>query len=322
MAGDAGNRGEGHAGHDHATRARVAQGVQRHPQEQRPRPRAAVPRGGLYGRWWKTIWKTLEEKYTKALVREAVTDLKDEHDAQRRLARVMARVGVTPILGDVLWALDETHLGRLEDGEAVSGLVIREVTSTRTLLVSVGPEVTAEELIEALEALRLSRGDLPLVISMDNGPAMKSELVALYLAFHQVVALRNLPYVSQHNPWIERGHRDFKELSGLGKGVVLRGYAEAAERLVPALVELNEHRPVASRGMRTPVAVDNETPRWYSAVDRSAFYEAVCRAIRKAVQECKNDRQRRKAEREAILSVMERSALIKRTRGGAPRCSN
>jgi hypothetical protein len=137
-------------------------------------------------------------------------------------------------------------------------------------------------------------------------------------AVHGVVALRNLPYVAEHNACVERGHRDLKELSGLGKGVVVRGHAAAARALVPAVKELNERRPLASRGWRTPAAVDAETPRWYASVDRRAFYEAACRAMREAVQGCRNDRDRRKAEREAVLRTLEGFAHIERTRGGAP----
>lgn len=277
---------------------------------------AALLRHG-FRRWWKTIWKCLEGRYSQALVREVVTDLKGEHEALDRMIRALARSSVRVRLGDVLWSLDETHLGRLEDGDAVLGLVVREVASTRTLLVSVGPAVTAENLVRALEGLRLTRG-LPLVIAEDNGPAMKSELVAQYLRFHEVVVLRNVAHVSEHNAWVERGHRDIKELSGLGKGVILQSHAEAVQALAPALTELNEHRPVASRGWRTPEAVDTETPRCYDSVDRRAFYEAACKAIREAMKGCRNDRERRKAEREAILSVLEDFALIERTRGGAP----
>lgn len=271
-----------------------------------------------YGRCWKTIWTRLAGRYAQALVREVVTDLKDERAARERLLRALARVSVKVFFGDVLWSLDETHLGRLEDGDAVLGLVVREVASTRTLVVSVGPAATEEDLVRALEHLRRVRGGLPLVIGMDNGPPMKGGFLAMYLAFHEVIALHNLPYVSQHNATVERGHRDIKELSGLGKGVVLHDHAEAARALAPAVRELNENRPLASRGWKTAQAVDNETPRWYASVDRRAFYEAACKAIREAVQGCKNDRERRKAEREAILSILEDFALIERTRGGVP----
>jgi hypothetical protein len=280
---------------------------------------AALLRHG-YGRWWMTIWKCLEGAcaLSQALVREVVTDLKRVHATLKGLLRALQRVKVKVRLGDAMWGLDETMLARLKDGTAVQGIVVREMASTRTLVVSVGPAATAEDLIRVLEALRLARGDLPLVICMDNGPAMRSELVALYLRFHEVLVLFNLPYVSEHNACVERGHRDIKELSGLGKGVVLRHYEEAVQALEPAIHELNEGRPLASRGWKTAEAVDGETPRWYASVDRRAFYEGGCRAIHDAVQGCRNDHERRKAEREALLCYLESLSLIERTRGGAP----
>lgn len=88
--------------------------------------------------------------------------------------------------------------------------------------------------------------------------------------------------------------------------------------MAPAVAEVNENRPVMSRGWKTPLAVDTDTPKWYSAVDRWDFYKAACRAIKLAVQGCRNDRERRKAEREAILQTLENLALIERTRGGVP----
>lgn len=271
-----------------------------------------------YGTWWKKVWHATGRRYTKTLVQECSATLKDEHAARERLIAALARVSVRVHLGDVLWSLDETHLGRLEAGDAVLGLVVREVASTRTLVVSVGPACTAEDLIRALEHLRLVRGELPLVLCIDNGPAMKSELLEHYLRFHEVVALRNVAYVSQHNATVERGHRDIKEACGLGKGVILHGHVQAAVAVAQAVEQVDERRLVASRGMKTPVAVDNETPRWYPRIQRRAFYEAACRAIGKAVQGCKSDRERRKAERDAILSVLEDFALISRTRGGVP----
>jgi hypothetical protein len=278
----------------------------------------AVLEDQKYGVGWRKVWELLGGGLSKYRVQECVADLKEAREAQRSLLATMARVSVRVALGDVLWGLDETHLGRLGDGEAVLGVVVREVASTRTLLVSVGPAATAEDLVRCLEHLRAVRGELPLVLCIDNGPAMKSELVALYLRFHEVVALRNVPYVSEHNAATERGHRELKEACGLGKGVVLGSLEEAAEAMAAAVELVNERRPVTTRGMRTPVAVDRETPRWYPRIDRRAFYEAACRAIREAVQGCKNARERRKAEREAILSTLEDFALISRTRGGAP----
>ena len=274
-----------------------------------------------YGVGWEKTWKLLggrDAPCSQYRVQECVAALKEAREAERAWLRTLARVSVRVCLGEVVWGLDETHLCRLEGGEAVLGLVVRELASTRTLLVSVGPATTAEGLIRALEYLRLARGALPLVMCMDNGSAMKSELVAMYLAFHEVVVLRNVPHVSQHNAATERGHRELKEACGLGKGVVLHGHEEAARRMAEAVALVDGTRPVKTRGMRTPVAVDNEMPRWYPRVDRSAFYQAACRAVREAVQGCRNDRERRKAERRVLLDLLEDLALIERTRGGVP----
>lgn len=275
-----------------------------------------------YATWWKTVWGMLGGRFSKYRVQECTRALKKAHardraETKRLLAR-LARISVRLSFGDVLWSLDDTHVGRHEGGWAVQALVTREVASTRTLLISVGAAVTAEQLVVMLEHLRKLRGALPLVVAMDNGPAMRSGWLATYLAFHEVVVLFNLPRTSQHNPWVERGHRRLKEACGLGKGVIVQDYAETAVALSRAVEEVDGRRPLPSRGMRTARAVDAETPRWYPQVDRRAFYEAACRAIREAVQECRNDRERRLAEREAVLCTLEDFALISRTRGGMP----
>ena len=279
--------------------------------------RAELRRQG-YGVRWSKVHEGLGRRYSTALVQECVKDLKEEHQAVLELIRGLARVSVRVALGDVLWSLDETHLGHLEAGDAVLGIVVREVASTKTLVVSVGPAATAEDLVRVLEHLRLLRGELPLVIAMDNGPPMKSGWLATYLDFHEVVALRNVAYVSEHNAWVERGHLDLKQESGLGKGVVLSHARQAVEALEPAVERLNEHRLVTTRGMKTAAAMDAALPRGYHAVDRKTFFEAACKATEEAMQGCRNDRDRRKAEREAIFQTMERFGLISRTRGGAP----
>ncbi len=280
----------------------------------------AACRTVLAGLRYHVGWRKVHDavRLPKALVQKCVKALKASHRAAVDHVRRLCRMGVRMLLGDALWSLDETHLGRLEDGDAVLGLVVREVASTRTLVISVGPAATERDLIRALEHLRAVRGELPLVVAMDNGPPMKGGLFAAYLTFHEVVALRNVAYVSQHNSWVERGHRDLKEVSGLGKGVVLCHAREAVEPLQDAVDHLDGTVPLTTRDMKTAVAVDRETPRWYASVDRSVFFRAVLEAVQKAVKGCRNDRERRKAEREAILCTMERFGLIQRTRGGAP----
>jgi hypothetical protein len=258
-------------------------------------------------------------KYSQALVKECVKALKARKRTRDRLLEEAARASVRVLLRDALWTLDETHLGRLMEGAAVSGLVLREVASTRTLLVTVGPEAIGADIVGALEHLRRTRGELPLVLGEDNGPPMKSDPVAKYCAFHGIVLLRSRVYVSEDNPAVEHGHRELKEVAGLGKGVVLWNDREAAERLEQAVACVDGRRPRATRGWMTALALDREMPRWYPAVDRRTFYEEACRAVREAVKGCKDDRERREAERKAIFETMERFGLIEWTRGGGQR---
>jgi transposase InsO family protein len=255
-------------------------------------------------------------KYSQALVRECVQDLKAMGRSVDRLLLEVARSSVRVLLRGALWTLDETHLGRLLDGMEVSGLLIRDVASTRTLLASVGPAASGADLVAALEHLLKTRGELPLVLGEDNGPPMKDERVAAWCAEHQVVILRSRPHVSTDNPAVEHGHREIKEVGGLGKGVLLWSDEEAAERLERAVACVDGRRLRTTRGFQTAEALDRTMPRWYPAVDRRTFYEAACRAIREAVQECQDAGERRLAERRAIFETMERFGLIQWTRGG------
>ena len=267
---------------------------------------------------WSKVHAGLGGRYSTTLVQECLLKLKKDHKKDREAVAALCRHSVRVTLGEVLWSLDETHLGRLPSWKAVLGLVVREVASTRTLLVSVGPEATAEDLVRVLEHLRMTRGALPLALGIDNGPAMKSRLLLDYCTFHEVVLLRNLPYVSEHNAAVEHGHRELKEEAGLGKGVRLEDDAEAAARMAEAIACVDGRRLRTTRGMKTAVAVDEETPRWYPRIERRVFYVAACKAIGEALQGCQNARERRMAEREAILCTMQRFGLISRTRGGEP----
>ncbi len=256
--------------------------------------------------------------YRKALVRECVTTLKAERRAATRSEAALRREGTEVLARDALWSLDETHLGRLANAKAVLGLVAREVASTATLCVSVGGAATERDVVAMLESLRLTRG-LPLALAMDNGSAMSGGFLACYLDFHGVVVLRNLPYVSRHNPWVERGHRELKEEAGLGRGVVVRDRGEAVERLAAAVERVDGARLRTTRGMRTARAMDAAMPLWYDRIDRRRFVEAVRRAAAEAVKGCRSDRERRRAGREAVLQTLERFALIHRTRGAGDR---
>ena len=54
-----------------------------------------------------------------------------------------------------------------------------------------------------------------------------------------------------------------------------------------------------------------------SSMPRARFCLAACCAIGVAVQDCRTEGQRRLAEREAVLTVLESYSVIGRTRGRA-----
>lgn len=56
----------------------------------------------------------------------------------------------------------------------------------------------------------------------------------------------------------------------------------------------------------------------YTTEERERFYDTVYSRIEIAVRACRNARERRMAEREAIFAELEERGLINRTRGGAP----
>lgn len=131
------------------------------------------------------------------LVRSALRDLKAERRRvqARRIRR--QRTSIEVHARDALWSLDATHLGRDEKRTAVQAEVIREVASTRSLEIQVGPAASGAQVVALLERCRVQRGCLPLVLATDNGSDYTSSEVGSYLAKHQVVHLRSRPHTPQ-----------------------------------------------------------------------------------------------------------------------------
>ena len=135
------------------------------------------------------------------LTRQILVELKREHRARLRAVCRRERTSLRLHARNALWAQDATHLARDEMGKSVQAEVIREVASTRTLEIRVGPAATADDVIAALEQARATRGTLPLVWATDNGSAYVSAAVRKYLAENQIVPLRSLLRTPQHNAW-------------------------------------------------------------------------------------------------------------------------
>lgn len=250
----------------------------------------------------------------RRLLRETKARLRRRERA--RIAR--RRVHVEVLARDALWSVDATHVGKGDEA-----VVVREVATTRTIDIGLGGAPDAAALVRALERARHERGCLPLVLALDNGGPMRSEELRSWAEREKVVLLFSMPRTPQHNAWSERGMRELKEEAGIptrrrrARDEAGPREGDVAARLARARRVL-DRRPRASRGGRTAIAVDAALPPWYRALARERFHEAACSAIRDALAVPGTTRARRRAEREAILATMERSGLIRRTRGGVP----
>ena len=68
----------------------------------------------------------------------------------------------------------------------------------------------------------------------------------------------------------------------------------------------------------TAPAMDAAMPSAYTEAERAVFFEEVRVAAEVAVGGIHGARARRRAQREAVVRVLERRGLIRRTRGGVP----
>ena len=264
-----------------------------------------------------TVYRELGGRIPMRLVRECLAKLKAEHRARTRRAREAARTSVRALARGAIWSVDGTHLGRDDAGTAVMGEVVRDVASTKTLGVSIGPPPTSAEVVVLVQRVVEEVGEIPLVLSIDNGGENQGELDAWCKA-HGVVRLRNLPRTPQHNPWVEHGNAELKAETGLGKGVSISDVREVAHDVVLALHRIDGARPRRTRDWMTARDAYATLPSAEAQVDRDRFVEAVRCAVDEAVQDCRTARQKRLAERQAILTTMECFGLIKRTRGRDP----
>ena len=199
---------------------------------------------------------------------------------------------------------------------AVEAQVTKDPATLRTTQISAGVSATGPDVLEHLKEIERTVG-LPLVWQTDNGGCNLDAEVQRYLKKKKVIHLRNCPRTPEHNPHAERGIRELKEVSGLGKGVVLVSVEEALERLLEAREVLDGARLRPSRGFHTACELASGLVPGHN-VTRARFYKAARKAIRKAVQGACSARQARLKEREAIYAVLESFGLVSRHRGGLP----
>jgi transposase InsO family protein len=247
----------------------------------------------------------------------------DKEAQERRQARIEGnRVHVEVLAGDALWAIDQTHLCRDEQGE-VKALAVRECLSGRTLGLSIGPPAQGLDVVRLLERVAEQRGGWPFVIQADNGSENKNAEVAACLKRARVIALWNEPRTPQHNPRAERGFGDFKLALRIDKGsrrsthgTMEPGNQGMCVRLLYAWHALDAQTPRARLDGLTPVELDRIAQRADDRARRDRFYIEVRESLRRIALAPQNPRARRKAEREAIWNALQRHGLVTRTRGG------
>ncbi|MCG3133080.1 MAG: hypothetical protein HMLKMBBP_00172 [Planctomycetes bacterium] len=129
------------------------------------------------------------------------------------------------------------------------------------------------------------------------------------------VHLLSLAFTPQQSARGERTDRELREVSGRGRGVVVRTPAEAGERIECSRRVLNEERRHRGLGRRTTGAADADVSRWYDPGTCGHFLATLGRRLAEALPGLESERARRMARREAIFASTEEFGLIRRTRG-------
>jgi hypothetical protein len=272
-----------------------------------------------YGTGARKVHHELQGRYSHYLVREVVKQLKAKWRSREARRRAAARRHVRVLARGAIWSVDGTHLGRDACGTAVVGEIVRDVASTKSLGVSVGPPPDSQEVVVLLQRVVEATGEPPLVLALDNG-AENLDAVVRWCRKQGVVLLRNLPHTPQHNPWVEHGNGEIKAHTGLGKRVLIAWVRAAAELLLRALHTIDGCIPRSTRGWLTARQAYRALPSAASLLNRAAFVREAHCAITTAVRHCRSWRERRLARREAVLLVLERYGLVTRTRGRPAHC--
>jgi hypothetical protein len=263
---------------------------------------------------WRPVWKVLSGVARLSVVQRYVPALKRKRAQHRRRAREARRLHIQVHGENTLWSLDAAQMGRDLEGPVRAELV-RDVGAHRTPGLTVSRSITHTTVIDTFELARRIQGTLPLVAGSDNGSENCNQHVAGYLREHQVIHLRSLPRVPQHNPWVEHTWGELRGETGIASDTRVDGVVDVERRLHTARHRLDHERWRPVRAPPSAHSGDKIGAQQYTPEQREIFYRTTCAAIEAATRDCKRKRERRKAEREAILATMERFGLITRTWG-------
>ena len=263
---------------------------------------------------WRKIVKGLAGSQPTRLVQESLSSLKARGRRRKRKRLKEASRRVTVLAKNVIWTQDGLHLGRCR-GDEVKGESIKDRATLGVNSLLVGLPACGEDVVLLLKTTKEKKGTLPLVYQTDNESTYLSEVVQDYLREECVVHLLSRVHTPTDNGASEIGIRELKSETGLGKGVRLDSAIQGALQLHGGAVKQNGHLLRASKGYLTPNTLADTLPTWYNRVDRRQFYEETCRAVEKSVQG-KIGNRARKAQRDAILNMLNKNGLIVQSHGG------
>ena len=232
----------------------------------------------------------------KKLIRAVIAELKKRRAKRYARIRTECRTSVKVHQAGTVLTMDGATV---QEGDLV---VYRDRGSMSVKSEKCDGSVTSNDTLKVLNKLK-EAGQLPLVAMSDNGSPFCAGPVKTFYKENQVIHLRSLPRVPQHNGSCENGVGDMKK--SIAHGLKPE---EACRRL-------NQHRRREGLNWQTPCQFEQTNSRVCTSEERSKFYEATCAAINSAVLGIDSAKEKRKAEREAIFRTMERFELITRIRG-------
>jgi transposase InsO family protein len=241
------------------------------------------------------------------VIREVVAGLKKRQRQRYEAHRLKNRTSVKVNKPGVFSVLDAAKEPSKEGGEII---VFKDRGSLKIdVAKSESKATTANDTLRVLNNLK-AQGRLPLVAGTDNGSPFVAKAVIEFMEQNQVIHLKSLPSVPQHNGSAENA-------VGEVKSQIKHGATRDQ-----ACQTLNDHRMRESLNWQTATEYDQKNFEPCTKEKRAEFYHATKLAIkeaqlgiRTAYANVSSKNERRKAEREAIFQTMERFSLITRIRG-------
>jgi transposase InsO family protein len=262
---------------------------------------------------WTAGWRPMDYMLDAPtrLIQTCLSAIKARHRRKVREHRAANRTSVKVLAKDVIWTQDAAQVAMIGEMK-VPAEVVKDRGTLGNVAMAAGRPAKGRDIVEML-ARKKQEGCLPLVLATDNGSTYTSKRVSDFCKQEKVVHLFSRTHTPQDNGAAERGIGELK--AEIGQNPCFRAVRDVAACLSEVWAML-DNRPRASKGYKSAVQLEKELPAGQELVDRDTFYKATCREVEKAVQGGGTPREKRQAERLAILRTLEEHQLIHIIRGG------